>query len=191
MSKATHLVRNTEINALALFICLLASMIITGMQPSITHAASKNPHGSDFRLQIPSIRVNSNIQRKGLASDGSMGLPSQNRWDDVALFDDGTQPGEEGSAVIAGHLDRTDGSPAVFWNLSKLKKGSLIQIVQSGHKVLNFHVTRLDYYPDGSSPLQDIFGDQSGHLLKLVTCAGTWNQGKHLYSKHLIVTASL
>ena len=37
-------------------------------------------------------------------------------------------PGQIGNAVIAGHLDRKDGSPAIFWGLRQLAVGDSVMV---------------------------------------------------------------
>ncbi len=52
-----------------------------------------------------------------------MGVPDNGH--DVAWFKLGARPGEEGNAVIAGHVDDQKG-PAIFYHLDKLTKGDEI-----------------------------------------------------------------
>src|SRR5579862_3543761 len=72
------------------------------------------------QLIIPGIHVNAPVEAVGITPDGSMDVPSQ--WNDAAWFEPGYRPGEDGNAVIVGHLDSLTG-PALFWDLGKLKLG--------------------------------------------------------------------
>src|SRR6266702_3136644 len=58
------------------------------------------------RLLIPAIGVNAPIESVEVRPDGTMEKPAQRPWNDVGWYNSGPRPGERGSAVIAGHLDR-------------------------------------------------------------------------------------
>jgi LPXTG-site transpeptidase (sortase) family protein len=125
-------------------------------------------------LEIPSIKLTAPIENVGVRDDGKMEVPRQHQWEGVGWYKFGTFPGEQGSAVIDGHLDRPGGYPAVFWNLNKLHIGDIITIVNPGEKTLHFKVKDMQYYQPQNAPLPKIFGDHSGAYLNLVTCAGEW-----------------
>jgi hypothetical protein len=131
------------------------------------------------RLLIPAIGVNASIEHVGITSTGNLSTAQKSPWDDVGWLSSGSYPGQDGSAVIDGHVDRPGGSPAVFWYLSDLQPGAQVSIVQANNHVINFRVTRVAYYPPSQAPLQSIFGDSSGKYLNLITCAGDWIPSQH------------
>jgi hypothetical protein len=47
------------------------------------------------------------------------------------------------------------------------------------------------YYTPDQAPLQDIFGNQGGTYLNLITCAGDWIPGQHQTSLRLVVFTTL
>src|SRR5260221_477146 len=63
------------------------------------------------RLLIPAIGVNAPIESVGVQPNGAMDTARQSPWSDVGLYTGGPRPGDRGSAVIAGHLDRPGGTP--------------------------------------------------------------------------------
>ena len=65
-------------------------------------------------LLIPAIGVDANIETVSVQHNGAMDTPRQSPWGDVGLYSGGPRPGAQGSAVIAGHLDRPGGNRAVF-----------------------------------------------------------------------------
>ncbi|MCX6048278.1 MAG: sortase [Chloroflexi bacterium] len=138
-----------------------------------------------LRLQIPKFKIDAAIERVGSAPNGSMGIPKE--VDNVAWYAPGIAPGEVGNAVIAGHLDRANGSPAVFWNIGKLKVGDELIVVSANKLKYHFSVTRVQAYPYDEAPMDDIFGFALQSQLNLITCNGVWNQGAHNYSKRLVV----
>jgi sortase (surface protein transpeptidase) len=154
-------------------------------------SVAANPAPAPFaRLLIPTIGVNAPIESIGVRSDGAMETPRQSPWNDVGWYNAGPHPGERGSAVIAGHLDRPGGNPAVFWRLRDLRVGDSVLVVDASGKTLPFHVTRIMSYPPQDAPVQDIFGNNAGRFLNLTTCAGDWIPTQHQTALRLVVYTS-
>src|SRR6266567_1263535 len=143
------------------------------------------------RLLIPAIGVNASIESVGVRPDGTMETPAQRPWSDVGWYNSGPRPGERGSAVIAGHLDRPGGNPAVFWRLRDLRVGDSVLVVDASGKTLRFLVTAIMFYPPQVAPMQDIFGNNAGSFLNLTTCAGDWIPTQHQTAMRLVVYTSL
>lgn len=107
--------------------------------------------------------------------------------DRTGWYDAGPRPGERGSAVIDGHLDRPGGYPATFWNLRNMQAGDAVKVVMSSGKVLVFHVKNIASYPPQDAPLQAIFGNGGGNYLNLITCAGDWLPDQHQTTLRMVV----
>ena len=71
------------------------------------------------RLKIPSLGVNAAVETVGIKADGTMDTPKN--FDNVGWYSPGSKPGEEGSAVFAGHVNNGLMKKGVFENLSKIK----------------------------------------------------------------------
>jgi hypothetical protein len=140
-----------------------------------------------IRLVIPAVGINASVEMVGIRADGILATPTRSPWDDVGWYDLGPHPGERGSAVIDGHLDRPGGYPAVFWRLRDIQVGNDVQVTNSAGKTLHFQVTRIAYYPADQAPLQDIFGNLGGTYLNLITCAGDWIPNQHQTTLRLVV----
>jgi sortase (surface protein transpeptidase) len=93
--------------------------------------------------------------------------------------------------VIAGHLDRPGGSPAVFWNLRDLQASDTVMIKDMHGKTLQFRVTHVASYPPRTAPFQAIFGASNGASLNLITCAGDWVASEQQTALRLVVYTSL
>ena len=143
--------------------------------------------GVPFRLIITRIGVNAPIEDVGITVQGDLATPTKNPWDGVGWYSNGPRPGEEGSAVINGHLDRPGGYPAVFWNLRELHAGDEVLIVNAQGNTLHFRVTRTASYPPQEAPVQEIFSTTGGIYLNLITCAGTWIPAQHQTTLRLVV----
>ena len=141
--------------------------------------------GLPKRLMIPSLNIDAAIEYVGNTSDGSMEIsPSM---DDVAWYKLGPRPGENGSAVIAGHYGSLNGKFSVFSDLSQLHKGDKLQVEDYKSRVVTFVVreSRL-YKPTDDATAVFNAGDDKAHL-NLITCEGSWNQAKKSYSDRRIV----
>jgi sortase (surface protein transpeptidase) len=155
--------------------------------PSLILIRKVNP----IRLLIPAIGVNAAIETVGVTPDGDLAVPKQNPWIDVGWYASGSLPGEQGSAVIDGHLDRPGGYPAVFWRLRDLQTGDEVRVIDAVGKTLRFHVTGIAFYSPQNAPIQEIFGNDSGDFLNLITCAGDWIPSQHQTTLRLVVYTSL
>ena len=143
------------------------------------------------RLLIPAIDVNAAIETVGVTPNGDLAVPAQNPWVDVGWYASGSLPGEQGSAVIDGHLDRPGGYPAVFWDLRYLHPGDEVRVIDAAGKTSRFHVTGIAFYAPQNAPIQEIFGNNSGTYLNLITCAGDWIPSQHQTTLRLVVYTSL
>ena len=137
-----------------------------------------------LRLKIPAIKVDSAIESVGLTADAAMDVPVDTN--NVAWFNLGVIPGEEGSAVIAGHFDNKSGQAAVFYNLEKLNKGDQLFIEDNQGQLASFEVKEKRLY-DSTASTPEVFYSNSGKHLNLITCAGSWDNSQESYNKRLII----
>lgn len=143
------------------------------------------------RLLIPTIGVDVPVESVGILSNGDLATPTEHPWNDVGWYNGGPRPGEQGSAVIDGHLDRPGAYPAVFWNLRNIQVGDEVIVVDVHGKTLHFHVTAIMFYSPQHAPLQQIFENTAGRFLNLITCAGDWIPSQHQTTLRLVVFTSL
>lgn len=135
-------------------------------------------------ISIPAIGVDTSIEQVALDAKGNMDVPKTDYT--VGWYKLGYKPGEKGNSVLAGHLDKADSSPAVFWKLSELKAGDKIIITDVNDKSYTFTVTHLAKYPYDAFPLNEVFGSSDKPKLNLITCNGDWNSGTKIYSHRLV-----
>jgi hypothetical protein len=156
-------------------------------------------HLAPVRLVIPKMGLDAPILALGPAADGSMqapvaGGPSNPIYGDVYWWDAGSMPGQVGNAVLAGHINRPDGSPASFGNLNVLNPGNQLRLVTAGGNILAFVVTAKDaplvYTRGDDDPtIESIFGPSLTPNLNLLTCWGKWNGTT--YDRRLTIRATL
>jgi sortase (surface protein transpeptidase) len=140
-----------------------------------------------MRLQIPAIALDAPIDE--LATDAQGHLMAPTKWQDTGWYDDGPRPGQDGVALIMGHVD-SDTGPAVFWDLHKLQPGASV-IVNDAGRQLEFRVSGSRSFPETQPPLQDLFSTAPPKRLALLTCSGDFNPQTGRYNDRLMVTATL
>ncbi len=144
--------------------------------------------GLPVRLKIPTINVDAAVEQVGQTSDGSMDVPKN--FDNTAWYDLGARPGEQGNAVVAGHVDSTSGK-AVFWDLGKLVSGDQIVVVGDDSVERTFVVTASEAYTRADVPLDRVFGAATDTHLNLITCdsRSAFDRTRGEYAGNLVVYA--
>jgi sortase (surface protein transpeptidase) len=138
------------------------------------------------RVELPSIGVSSRLVRLGLNADGTMEVPR-----DYALagwFTGGPMPGQDGPAVISGHVDSKSG-PAVFYRLRDLRRGDTVRVQRADGAWLAFEVTGTARYAKAAFPTDAVFGPVTGPVLRLITCGGEFDRSRGSYLDNVVVSA--
>lgn len=193
LSRRTLLI--TFLTGLALFLSLLFYFIPkNSTQSSLTIlvenvAAIPNleqaSSGLPVRLKIPSINVDALVEHVGLTPNGAMDVPKERA--NVAWFNLGPRPGENGSAVIDGHYGWKSGKASTFDNLYKLHKGDKLYIEDEKGTTITFVVRESRRY-NPNADASEVFGSSDGRAhLNLITCEGVWDKVSKTYSKRLVV----
>jgi LPXTG-site transpeptidase (sortase) family protein len=137
-----------------------------------------------FVIDTPAIRVNAPVEYVGLTAERAMEAPKG--WWNVGWYERGPKPGEQGNAVIAGHLDSESG-PAVFWQLDKIRVGDEVRVVDVQGSTIRFRVREIQVYFNEDAPLTKIFGHTDGAHLNLITCDGFFDRNAGIYDRRLVV----
>lgn len=146
---------------------------------------SKINSGIPTHLTIPKMEVDAIIDQVGLAADWSMAAPKYPA--NAAWFNLGPHPGDNGSAVIAGHYGWKNGIPAVFDNLHKLIKGDRLYVNDGKGATTTFVVREFRTYGQNEDATE-VFSSSDGKAhLNLITCEGIWDKVSKSYSKRLVV----
>ena len=142
-------------------------------------------YAAPIELAIDTIDVSALVKPTGLTPEGDMAI--DDNPEEVAWYELGPKPGEEGSAVIAGHYGWKDGVASVFNSLNTLKQGDIISVVGEDSKILKFAVTRVALYAPNQDAT-DVFKSDDGKAhLNLITCQGEWNKSLDTYTQRLVV----
>ena len=138
------------------------------------------------RLTIPTIGVETELERVTVRGDGTLAAPVD--FGQAGWFAEGPSPGERGPAVIVGHVDSRDG-PAVFHRLAEVGPGDPIEVARADGTVARFTVTDSAEAPKDGFPTEAVYGPTAGPALRLITCSGAFDRDARRYLSNLIVYA--
>ncbi|WP_241535935.1 class F sortase [Indiicoccus explosivorum] len=165
---------------------------VPAAEPLLKAQSAENPINGLTRpgieplvLRIPAIGVEADVLHLGTTESGAMAVPGNIA--DVSWFAPGYRPGQNGRAVIAGHVDGPNG-PAVFWDLPELKAGDEI-IVEGADKNLVFRVEAMESTALDDIDVKAVFGYRSSPELVLITCSGSYSESLGTREERLIVYA--
>ncbi|HEY0638208.1 MAG TPA: class F sortase, partial [Pseudonocardiaceae bacterium] len=138
-------------------------------------------------LRIPRIGVDvRGLVGLGLDATGALAAPADPR--SAGWFAAGTVPGDQGPALIAGHVDSGAG-PAVFFRLSELRDGDEVHVDRSDGRTVAFTVVSVGTYPKDGFPTEQVYGPTPVAELRLVTCGGPFDRAGGRYLDNVIVQA--
>jgi len=138
-------------------------------------------------LTIPAIDVDATVTELGIADDGTIevpDVPAETGWLDTT-----PAPGQQGPAVIAGHVDSTTG-PAVFYRLSELVAGDEITVTAHDGTTARFTVDGVRTYAQDDFPTEEVYGPVPGPALRLITCGGVYDRSAGGYQSNVVIYAS-
>ena len=140
-------------------------------------------------IAIPTIDVFAEIEHVGINQAGNMEVPSS--YQTTAWFELGFRPGENGNAIIAGHVNNSLGLPGIFIDLDQLVIGDEIIVQGENSEELKFVVTEVEEVDFRNAPIDEIYGPSDTPQIRLITCSGNWLPDINSYDNRLIVTATL
>lgn len=140
-------------------------------------------------IDIPKLGVHSRVRETGVATDGSMGVPS-NIYD-AAWFNQSAKPGSPGGAtVIDGHVSGPT-QKGVFYGLDKLTAGDVLMVEKGNgdkvyYKVVKTEVVNADSVDMAKLLLPTTVGKAG---LNLISCTGKFNSQKQQFEQRALVYA--
>lgn len=178
----------------------LAASAARTNQPPTTPSAGSRPAkppsvpSSPVKIVIPSLGISSNLgPARGLNPDGTVNdAPlSGPTWSLPWWYDRGPTPGQDGSAVLLGHVDSALGAGhlGVFFRLGDLQRGQEITVTLADGTVTRWTVVSALLYSDGQFPDAVVYGRSGPPVLRLVTCGGSFNSRTHHYESATVITA--
>jgi LPXTG-site transpeptidase (sortase) family protein len=136
-------------------------------------------------LEIPRIGVSADLIELGLNADDTVEVPTV--AEQAGWYEHGPVPGQDGSAVILGHVDSREG-PAVFFRLGELASGDRIRVRLADGVVERFRVVRVATYANEDFPAHRVYaGTPRRSTLTLVTCGGEYDPERGGYQSNVVV----
>ncbi|WP_010145984.1 class F sortase [Serinicoccus profundi] len=158
-----------------------------GVRDASVAAVAPDPGGVPVRLLAPTLGLDVPLDAVGVTGDGLMEIPED--ADRAGWYRFGPQPGEDGSAVIAGHVDDREG-PGAFLALDGAREGTPITVVRADGTELDYTVTARRTTEKKELPVDDVFDRDGPARLQLITCTGEWSERAGSYSDNLVITAT-
>jgi LPXTG-site transpeptidase (sortase) family protein len=142
------------------------------------------------RITIPRIHVDAPVEALGQNADGTVEVPPLSRPNLAGWYKYGPTPGQQGAAVVLGHVD-AHRHEAVFFRLGSLRHGDRVRVTRTGGGVATFAVDSVVLVPKNEFPAQSMYGKTSYAALRLVTCGGSFDKKTMHYLSNIIVYAHL
>jgi len=136
-------------------------------------------------IEIPSLDVTAEVVESGIDEvSRQMAIPA--RADQVGWYRFGPRPGEQGSAVLAGHVDLAGYGPGAFFELDRLAAGDLVIIHMSDGASREFEVVDTTRVPKSELDLAEVFDNTGSARVTLITCGGAFNQTERTYFDNVV-----
>jgi Sortase domain len=157
---------------------------VPGALPAL---AASNP----VHLDVPAIKVSSDLLDLGLNPDGTLEVPPLAKDSRAGWFHGSPTPGQTGPAVILGHVDSAEYGPGVFFDLGALTPGDTATVTRADRTTVTFRVDRVVRYPKDQFPTLDVYGNTADSELRLITCGGAFDPHARSYLDNIVVYASM
>jgi LPXTG-site transpeptidase (sortase) family protein len=168
----------------------VAPAVLPQAPPSAPPPAATVARSVPVRVSIPAIGVDAPVIPEGTDSTGALETPPLTEQNVTGWWDGGYTPGQDGPAVIVGHVDSAAAGPLVFWHLGELKPGDTVATTLADGDTVWFTVTALQDVSKTAFPTQAVYGPTTGPTLRLITCGGAFDYATGHYVDNLIVYAS-
>lgn len=155
-------------------------------RPKVTTTTGPVVH-DPARIRIPTIGVDAPITSLGLTDEGALATPDDGST--AGWWRGGAPPGGIGPAVIAGHVDWTNG-PAVFYRLHELRAGDRVIIEGEDGTTVRFVVGAVDQFRKRAFPTGRVYRSTPQPTLRLITCGGPFDNAWGHYLDNVVVFAT-
>ena len=141
-------------------------------------------------VDIPALGLGSELLHLGLREDGTLDVPPGDPGSPASWYDQSPTPGEQGPAILLGHVNATDGGPGVFAGLRDLVPGDTVEVSRADGSTAVFAVERAEQYSKDTFDTRAVYGNTEGPELRLITCDG-YNAFTGEFDDNYVVFATL
>lgn len=153
---------------------------------AVPSGSASSAAAAPSRVRIPAIAVDAAIGP--LHRDRAGRLAAPRSYHEAGWYAEGPVPGSPGPAVLAGHVDSTQGA-AVFHGLRRLHPGDRVEVLVGGAWVA-FRVTGVRRVPKAEFPTAAVYGPTPDPQLRLITCGGDFDRSVRSYIDNVVVFAT-
>jgi sortase (surface protein transpeptidase) len=154
--------------------------------PATRTAARPTAPARPLSVRIPAIGVSSTLVPLRLNQAGALQPPAD--FIHAGWYVGGPAPGEQGPAVIAGHVDSRAG-PAIFFRLRELRPGDEVLVARADRSTARFRVVEVQRYPKNMFPAARVYQPTPDAALRLITCGGSFDYARRSYRDNIVVYA--
>jgi hypothetical protein len=153
--------------------------------PAFPTATTVPPARPVTGVHLPAIGVDAPVVPVGVQpGTDDIEIPD---IDHVGWYQLGPSPGQQGSAVLVGHVDG-DGRPGVFFDLGKLVPGDVVTVDFADGGRAEFRVVGRQQVAKAALPA-DLFARDGDPRLTLITCGGAFDSSTGHYVDNVVVVA--
>lgn len=157
---------------------------------SVPPAPSVLPRSAPVSLSVPAAGISSPLLQLGLRENGTLEVPPEPPGSPAGWYTESPTPGEQGPAVMLGHVNATGGGPGVFADLRALQPGDRLSVAREDGTTAVFAVDRGEQYGKDDFPTLEVYGNTEGAELRLITCDG-YDPETGEFEDNYVVYASL
>jgi len=162
-----------------------ASSVPASSAPTFPTATTVPPARPVTAVHLPAIGTDAPVVPVGVQSGtDDIEIPD---IDHVGWYELGPSPGQQGSAVLVGHVDG-DGRPGVFFDLGKLVPGDVVTVDFADGGRADFRVVGRQQVAKAALPA-DLFSREGDPRLTLITCGGAFDSSTGHYVDNVVVVA--
>lgn len=173
---------------------LAAPLILTGrgdvqVRPTgSARAAVDGDRPVPTRVELTRLGIRAPIASADIdLATGALGIPKN--IDRVGWWRDGASPGDdEGTILLAGHVDSAKAGAGAFYALKSARRGDTVLLSSDDGKTRRWKVTGMRRTRKTDLPA-GIFTRTGERRLVLVTCGGPFNEQTGHYRDNIVVTA--
>lgn len=142
------------------------------------------------QVMIPKLDVDAPVMRLGLAANHTVAVPPLGNHNLAGWYDGSVTPGQQGTAVLLGHVDSFTGI-SVFFYIKTLRRGNQIKVMRANGSEAIFTVDGVQKVVKTSFPTSSVYGQVKYPGLRLITCGGPFDTATRQYLDDIVVYAHL
>jgi hypothetical protein len=139
------------------------------------------------RITAPGLGIDARVDAVGVDPNGLMTLPED--VDRVGWYRFGPVPGQEGSSVLAGHVDDEEQGLGALSPLRRAEVGDELAVTDADGTTSRWRVVARELIRKRALPVGELFRRDGAPRLTLITCGGPFLPEFGSYRDNVVVVA--